>query len=457
MSEYKLYNTALERAVFRQLFPGNHGKFREYLLAHLGDDSFYYEPVQTAYNLLRLFVKKRGELPDYGTLMSDSRMSPSTFDVVRNYALREDNPLFITSEKQAKEAVDELHRLAYCRRIQRSLNDVQDVLRTPGVDLEEVQSRFMELAEDVVREGSSDDDDVYTFGVNDEELFKYLIDPDREPEFYTTPFESFNNVCGGIPRSGLMLVGAVTSGGKSAMANQLSAHLVREHCLRGRKYSLELPAKQEYFRYCAQLAQVSLKQMRFGGKLTSAEISRIRAARKDWEEFQNETGSRLDFQSAASLSVEKMFMRARPYNYDFIIVDYVGLMEGADDDQQALRLSQITRAMKVETQKVEKQGRRLLVIALVQIDEKTGVIRYARAMKEHADNVWVWMPTEDQKRTGQFPIHQIKGRDSGLCSFEVQANWEMMTFFDAGAVENLSDIEDADGSQVITKSEMDDD
>ena len=47
----------------------------------------------------------------------------------------------------------------------------------------------------------------------------------------------------------------------------------------------------------------------------------------------------------------------------------------------------------------------------VQIDEKTGVIRYARAMKEHADNVWVWTPTEDQKRTGQFPINQIKGAE----------------------------------------------
>ena len=455
MAEIKLYNIALERAVFRQIFPDKYGKFREYILSHLSEDAFYFEPTQVAFSLYQTFTKKTGDIPDYGTLVSDSRLALASFDALRNYMLRDRDTLFISTEKQALEYVEELNRLAYARRVQRGLNDVQELLQTPGVTKDEIQARYFALSEDIVRE-SDEEDSVYTFGVNDDDLYEYLVDTEREPEFYSTPFESYNDTCGGLPKSGLVLLGAVTSGGKSAMANQLSAHLVRTHCLRGRKYSLELPARQEYFRYVAQLAKVSLRSMRFGKLLTSADIQRIKQTRKDWEVFQNETGARLDFQSASSLSIEKLFMRARPYCYDFVIIDYVGLLEGADDDQQALRLSQITRAMKVETQKAEEQGKKLLVIALVQIDEKTGVIRYARAMKEHADNVWVWTPTEDQKRTGQFPINQIKGRDSGLCSFEVQADWEHMIFTDMGEVSELEDVEDEEGNQLLTKSEMDD-
>ena len=35
MAEIKLYNIALERAVFRQIFPDKYGKSREYILSQL--------------------------------------------------------------------------------------------------------------------------------------------------------------------------------------------------------------------------------------------------------------------------------------------------------------------------------------------------------------------------------------------------------------------------------------
>ena len=423
-----LTNPSLEAAIFSHLL---RGRFAGDLLPRLGTNPeiFAFEPFSVAFERIRYLLEREGAMPSWNSLIDDPALDVFRDQIVSACSREHLAQRPMESLRDVEDSAEKLEQLFYLRKVQAAASRLSEYVYDPSVEIEDIASHYLQL-NDLVCSGVADDVPIIHLGENDDELFDELTNPKRQPTFYPIGMPTYDRELGGMPNSGLVLIGATTSGGKSAFANALALHFSTKLCLDVCKVSLEMPAAQEYMRFMANRGQASMRNMRAGADITGVEHKRLRRAHNDFKEGRHAGNyGRLSFWCPGNIDVARMLLKLQPYNYHVIIVDYIGLLEGADADNQALELSRIARTLKVHTQKTGQ-----LVVALVQLDEDSKKVRYARAMKEHCDNLIIWYPTDDEKKAGEWMMHQVKGRDSGLLSWGVKFNGDTMTFTDAGVM-----------------------
>lgn len=117
-----------------------------------------------------------------------------------------------------------------------------------------------------VSEGSSDGTDRFVFdgkhNTGVQELTKWLVDPKRVPSVPRTGLTDFDEACGGFPDTGVVLLGATTSSGKSVMAKQIGLNMVRSYMgMRVSMVTLEMSREQEFTRTMSNLAEIDGQQL----------------------------------------------------------------------------------------------------------------------------------------------------------------------------------------------------
>ena len=129
------------------------------------------------------------------------------------------------------------------------------------------------------------------------------------------------------------------------------------------------------------------------------------------------------------INIIELFSQAENLNHDVVIIDYINLMAPINPkDKLWENIGEAFRLAKRWAEKTQK-----VVIMLVQIDEDTGAIKYAKSIKHHSDGVWVWKWGETEKETGQVEIEQIKLRNFKPTKFPLQAEFEFCTFTEMSA------------------------
>ena len=124
----------------------------------------------------------------------------------------------------------------------------------------------------------------------------------------------------------------------------------------------------------------------------------------------------------------QLFTLLRPYGYKVVGLDYVSLLDGVDEDNQARVLSAIVRHAKIFSAE-----NKCLVIILVQLDSVDNRIRYSRGMLEHADVALAWNYSKPEVReTKIIPVQVLKARDQELGTFELEELFEIMTVKNEG-------------------------
>ena len=263
---------------------------------------------------------------------------------------------------------------------------------------------------------------IYHIGVgnNTTELIKEILDQDAELPIIPTGLESYDEVFGGLPDCGVVVLAATSSSGKSMMANQLALNMQES----GRdilKVSMEMPIDQELVRILANRTGIPLSKIK-NKKLTPEEIKKVKKAYKKFVLNSKKLNNRLSIISPQDdMSMRQVLMQAKPYDYDVIFVDYISLLAEEEGVEMWKNLSNIARQAKQYS-----MSTKCLIVLLAQLDEDSNKIRYSRAIKEHCDVMWTWHVTDADRENNKFTVNQSKGRNDGLLSFEVDVVFEHM-------------------------------
>lgn len=187
-------------------------------------------------------------------------------------------------------------------------------------------------------------------GVNAAKPVNYIsaadIDPDElmtNEKAYATGFGDLDAVINGFYGGQLVILGARTRIGKSALALQIAAHISQtEHAL---FFSLEMPVKQIALRQLAMLTGLEMWKIR-SNKLNDADkrvlfgaVDRIRAEYKRLVYVDN------------SYSLQSIMNNVRKYHdlYGkcFVVVDYLQLVSLPKQQNRYLEIGEVTRSLKL--------------------------------------------------------------------------------------------------------------
>ena len=224
-----LANIALERAVIRHAFPGNDvsAALAETVWATLSDKLLYFPESLAVWAYAQRLQEESSSFPSWGEIISAQVLLPYA-DYLRHAAVAS----FVSIE-QVTRACRTLRDLSQRRMMQNQATRLSQAACDMSLPLSTVLDTAADVANVAVSEGSSDGTDRFVFdgkhNTGVQELTKWLIDPKRVPSVLRTGLTDFDEACGGFPDTGVVLLGATTSSGKSVMAKQVGLNMVRSY------------------------------------------------------------------------------------------------------------------------------------------------------------------------------------------------------------------------------------
>lgn len=429
----ELFSLALEiKAIRTVTSPDIKKAHRVSMLGRLTPDMFSSEVTKKAYKRISRLLESRAMVLDWEDLLEDPNLNADYRDELRS------------SEEAPAKSMKGFERILEPLMRYRKRRTIMQVGRSIAKDLEGDEEEFDEdtylltLADKLNQaKGGSSNERVHSFGgkkSNALKLAKKVLNSPAEI-LYKTGYKAYDDKNAGLPTTGVVILGASTSGGKSVFSMNLADRMSRAngiHCL---KITLEMTEEQEMNRMLAMISGVEFWKIK-QNKLSTKEKKQVFKAAKLYDKQMRKNKGRNSFVSPdRGMSIDDVLYMATAYNAEVTVLDYVGLLEGVDDGDQWKNLGSVVRRAKVQTQQSGK-----LIIILVQLDSETGKIRYSRAMQEHADVVWIWNYSDPEVReTGVLPIQVTKARDGELFEMPLKENFKQMQVLDGdGEVRDLS-------------------
>ena len=398
---------------------------RTSMLGRLNVGHFSSEVTRKAFRRLNKLVEVKGEILDWEDLLEDPNLAEDFRDELR---ASEDVPaktrngydrIYEGLEKYRKRR----HIAALGRRIAKDLD-------TDEEDFDE-DTYLREVADELnqAQKGSNLTEKVWTFGGkkgNAVKLAKQAIHNPKEL-MYKTGYKTYDDKNGGWPTTGVILLAGSTSGGKSVLSMNIADRMARMNGIHTLKITLEMTAEQEMNRMLAMIAGVPFWKIK-QKKLSDREKDKLLKAAKAYDKQLRKSKAKNSFVSPErGMSIEDVLYMTVPYGVQVSFIDYVGLLEGIDNDNQWRELSTIVRKAKVHAQQTGQ-----LVVILCQLDDQSGRIRYSGGMREHADVVWAWNYSDPEVReTKIIPVQVMKARDGELFEMPLRDMFEQMRVDDA--------------------------
>lgn len=413
----KNYSADLEKRAIKAITTG--GVRGQKLLSLLRPEHFRSATSSEAFNRLRTLLTKRGVVVDWASLCEDGTLADETRGSLKQ--LKEEVPL---DDQKIGTIYDALDSYRQTRSLIKLYNDMGTMLDSDDFDVEEGTKLLFEQFSDIrsTRGGVK----ITTIGTGDNAAddVRSIIKGDAISHI-PTGFKTYDNVNAGLILAQYMMIAATTGGGKSALLKTLA----RNMALEGAKVAF-IPLEMKNLGVLARnLAEESGIVM---NKFLDPKKRMTQADRDDvWQGYKllskdiKETGGKLSYISFdEDIGIEDLLLYLRPLGYNVIIVDYVGLLEGADGDDQAKALSRITRYCVRWTALNDT-----LVIGAAQLSND-GLVRYSRAMTEHAANLWQWIYTPANAETKTVHITQPKSRNQEPFDFHLHFDPSTMTVRD---------------------------
>lgn len=409
----------------------------KYRAAFLGkvDQTFFHTPAaKKAFKRISKLAGTKQVIPTWDDIVDD----PS-FDADVREVLDSTDVLPVQNKKKVKSLIGRLDKY-------RQLRELYDMVKAgisyfdqkEALDPEELANDFSDRLTHA-RKNHSVDQKIWTFGVgsNAKEIVQTALHKPSE-RMYKTGFIEYDEKNGGLPTTGVMLLAGTTSGGKSVLANNLLSNLtLNNKGIHGVKVTLEMTAEQETNRILSMITGIPFwkyKQRRLS-KDEKRQTEKMAAA---YNKRLKENKSKFSFVSPeGSMTVDDVLNMLKPYGYNIIVLDYISLLEGVDDDNQWRMLSSIARKMKVYGTE-----NKTLCIILCQLDGSTSQLRYSKGIKEHADVMWAWNYTDPEQRALKIlPVKVEKARDGELFPLDLLDEFEIMR------VSNPKGLEEKSGSK----------
>lgn len=352
---------------------------------------------------------------NFTSLVSDSLLSESTRERLETGRQR-----FKDERIDSEEVINSLTKFRQLRRINELSEHINNALQEEGdVDPIQILDDISEHVADT-RSGSLSTENWF-FHLGTQFNLSPVLDriySNTERNFVPTGIAAFDEKNGGITYGSTMMLVGTTGGGKTLVAQNLAQNMsmYEDVCL----VTLEMSEDEQVARMLAREGEVDLSRI-MSKNWTDEEKDRALSGLKAFHKKVKKQGNRLTIvRPDRDVSAQDIITLLHPYNYRVIIVDYLGLLEGADGDDQPKALSRIGRAFKVYASAHKK-----VVIQLAQGNEE-GKTRYSRALMEHANNMWTFIATEHTKEQGIIDVEQPKARNQDPSPFTLEVEYKFM-------------------------------
>lgn len=388
------------------------------LLGALDESYFHYAPTHAAFCRIVSVLKQRSILLTYTELLQDLSIDEQYREVLQEL---EQKPL-----KTLDGATRLLDRLSDYRRARMLLDiavTIKESLAKSKVDITHLINKVSDQVTKT-RSSSATATPLLTIGKDGdgEDFIDEALDPSSRT-MLKTGIKEFDERTGGFPDSGVVLIGGTTGGGKSVLRMNVCSNILKLNHVSVLQVSLEMDRKQEVQRFLSMATKTPYYKFY---KNILDEKDRLNA-RKAWYKM-HRYAAKHDCRYSIlcpteGLSIQQLLTIAKPYGFKVIAIDYVSLLEDANDENQARVLKSIVRQCKIFSRETNS-----LVIILVQTDETDNRVRYSKGMLEDADLVWTFNYTKQEDRDAhQFTLRQAKVRHSEQYNFQLAEQYHIMT------------------------------
>lgn len=393
------------------------------LLASLTPDHFVTPIGEACYSRIRHLLKTRGELPELADLFEDPGIEA---DTRQSLIVQHRNGLRgLNNAIKARKLVNRLDTYRKIRALFEMGANLEAALSEDRVDPDQI---IADMATDITNAGSSSRRMRVTSrgdGNTTLETAKKIL-LGNGPVFIPTGFIGFDGTNHGIPRGGFMLLSTITGGGKSIMASQIAENMA----MAGAKVGfipLEMDTEEMTMRDMARAAKVDMTNLLAPKKSLSLEQRRriFKDYRKATLAIDKRGGSVKFIEPGGDIDIYTLLGELKPFEFDVIVIDYVGLLKGADGERQWQELGNITRYCKIFA------GLHKCVIIMAAQLSSEGLLKYSRTMEEHAPYHWKWQQDEVAREMGILVITQPKARQAKQFDFYLKIDPEIMTIRDA--------------------------
>lgn len=396
------------------------------MLGRLSREHFSSEITRKAYRRLAKLAEVRSEILEWHDLLDDPNLGEEVRDALDEYE--------VVAAKGLKGFQRIMTRLDSYRKRRALLTLVKDVHKQLESEDDEEFDEDAYLHSIAERLGAVKTTDVsvervYSFGGDDDEVLNLAKRTIHNPaeSLYKTGFKEYDDRNGGLPTSGVMLMAGSTSGGKSVIAQNLGDQLARLNSLHTLTVTLEMTEEQHMNRHLSMISGIEFGKIK-KKQLTDDEKDTLLRAASKYHKSLKKAKAKVSFTSPDhGMTMDDVLYMTVPYGADVCILDYVGLLEGMDEDNQWRLLSAAVRQAKIHSKATGK-----LYIILVQFDSDQNKVRYSKGMKEHADVLWQWSYSDPEVReTHVLPIQIAKVRDGELFEMPLEERFHVMQVGDA--------------------------
>ena len=396
-------------------------EIRTRILARISEAHFNHTPAKQAWRRIRAFIKAKGQPPTWDDLIEDTALSEESRGILSSFVSKRK----VRSPEDVSDLMDTLDKYRRIRGHMELANSVADFLESEdGYDPDEVDGEINKILADMGR-GASLEDQLVIFGTdsNSQSLIDDTLDQTKKPHLVKTGFKTYDDVNGGVPLGGLMVVAGTTGGGKSTVASvQMLMNMAIQYP--SALVPLEMGASAMSMRLAANLSGVDLGKI-IQKKLTENEVKKIHKSFRSWEKQLEEQDSKYTIlDTEQDMTIEEILYGLEPFGYRVILIDYISLLKGVDGDDQWKQLGAAARFAFVWARR-----NNALVVLLAQLSEE-GMLRYSKTVGEHAANLWKFVATQETKKEGIIKIEQGKARNQDPFPFTLGIDYATMRVFD---------------------------
>lgn len=393
------------------------------LLSQLDESHFYGDECAEAYSAILKFIETKGSPPTFNYLCESRDVSNTT----RKLLLEAGAPPRNTT--QLGELVSRLNKLRSTRIFYSLCSEGLSMLQADRLDMEAMTNLAQERISEMQRSKSTEGmlTHIGRDGNADDVAYEILYGEKRD-QFIPTCWKTFDEPNGGMPRGGLVTIGGSSGAGKSHTVIQLA----KSQAMLGYKVvvvPLEMTREETLVRMMANVSGMDSLRINLQ-RLTSDERDFVWRKYKRFQKLVEQRGGRFTiYAPEEDVTIQETMAAVHSYGADAVYIDYIGLLSGADGDDQWRQLGRIARYGKVYA------GIHKKVVALAAQVGEDGRIRYSQAIKEHSSLAFVFMATKESREHGFLNISMLKGRNQRLFDFTLKIDYATSTVRDLEADE----------------------
>lgn len=420
-----LYSQTAELRAIRTLTTGKIPEtVRSTWLGQLSKDHFHFEPCQRAFERIDKIAKKRYRILSFKALVEDPSLDEDMRDML---ATMDEKPAI--KKSQRKETLETLDNYRKIRILYFAAKTTLEAMGETEVDVDALIEEHAQAVARANMKGSAEEF-FLNFGAHDtsDAIINDILAGKINPRI-KSGFPEYDERSGGLPENGVMIIAATTSGGKSTIAMIISKIMYLVNKMSVLRITLEMQELQETQRLLSNLTGIPLRRFT-QNKLTIPDKALVKRKHREYVDHGKKHGiTYTTISPKGEMTIDGALRMAKPFGHKIIVIDYLGLLDGTDGDDQWKALNAAARAAKNYSRETGA-----LVILLAQLDDATDKLRYARGIKEHADVMWQWNYSKPEQRESRvIPIQVSKDRDAELYTFDVGERFDVMNVTSNGS------------------------